>query len=280
MLRSTSLRVLRPEDLPAVAELLSHDPVADVFVASRVESVGLDPARLGGEMWGFAVDGYLEALCHAGANLVPVQAGPDAVQAFAVRARRQGRRCASIVGERTAVAGLWAELEPAWGPAREVRDPQPLMSIAAPAAVPKDPLVRRVRTDELDVLVPACVAMFTEEVGISPLGTDGGASYRTRVAELVRAGRAFARIEGGRVVFKAEIGSVSAAACQVQGVWVPPDLRGQGRAAPGMAAVADIARQEISPVVSLYVNDFNEAARATYRRVGFTDVGEFMSVLF
>jgi uncharacterized protein len=280
MLRSTSLRVLRPDDLPAVAELLSHDPVADVFVASRVESVGLDPARLGGEMWGFAVDGYLEALCHAGANLVPVQAGPDAVQAFAERARRQGRRCASIVGERTAVAGLWAELEPTWGPAREVRDPQPLMSIAAPAAVPKDPLVRRVRADELDVLLPACVAMFTEEVGISPLGTDGGASYRTRVAELVRAGRAFARIEDGRVVFKAEIGSVSAAACQVQGVWVPPDLRGQGRAAPGMAAVADIARQEISPVVSLYVNDFNEAARATYRRVGFTDVGEFMSVLF
>lgn len=280
MLRSTSLRVLRPDDLPAVAELLSHDPVADVFVASRVESVGLDPARLGGEMWGFAVDGYLEALCHAGANLVPVQAGPDAVQAFAERARRQGRRCASIVGERTAVARLWAELEPTWGPAREVRDPQPLMSIAAPAAVPKDPLVRRVRADELDVLLPACVAMFTEEVGISPLGTDGGASYRTRVAELVRAGRAFARIEDGRVVFKAEIGSVSAAACQVQGVWVPPDLRGQGRAAPGMAAVADIARQEISPVVSLYVNDFNEAARATYRRVGFTDVGEFMSVLF
>jgi len=29
-----------------------------------------------------------------------------------------------------------------------------------------------------------------------------------------------------------------------------------------------------------YVNDFNRAARATYRRVGFTDVGQFMSVLF
>jgi predicted GNAT family acetyltransferase len=32
--------------------------------------------------------------------------------------------------------------------------------------------------------------------------------------------------------------------------------------------------------VSLYVNDFNHAARATYRRVGFADVGQFMSVLF
>ena len=279
MLRSTSLRVLRPEDLPAVTDLLTRDPVTDVFVASRVEAVGLDPARLGGEMWGFAVDGYLESLCHAGANMVPVQAGPEAVRAFAERARRQGRRCASIVGERDAVAGMWAELEPTWGPARDVRDPQPLMSIAGPPAVPADPLVRRVRADELDILVPACVAMFTEEVGISPLGADGGASYRSRIAELVATGRAFARIQDGRVVFKAELGSVSSAACQVQGVWVPPDLRGRGLAAPGMAAVAELAR-EAAPVVSLYVNDFNRAARATYRRVGFADVGQFMSVLF
>jgi len=279
MLRSTSLRVLRPEDLPAVTDVLTRDPVTDVFVASRVEAVGLDPARLGGEMWGFAVDGYLESLCHAGANMVPVQAGPEAVRAFAERARRQGRRCASIVGERDAVAGMWAELAPAWGPAREVRDPQPLMSIAGPPAVPPDPEVRRVRPHELDILVPACVAMFTEEVGISPLGADGGASYRSRIAELVAAGRAFARIQDGRVVFKAELGSVSSAACQVQGVWVPPDLRGRGLAVPGMAAVAELAR-EAAPVVSLYVNDFNRAARATYRRVGFADVGQFMSVLF
>ncbi|MDQ1601388.1 MAG: uncharacterized protein QOD68_2862 [Actinomycetota bacterium] len=279
MLRSTSLRVLRPEDLPAVTDVLTRDPVTDVFVASRVEAVGLDPARLGGEMWGFAVDGYLESLCHAGANMVPVQAGPEAVRAFAERARRQGRRCASIVGERNAVAGMWAELAPAWGPAREVRDPQPLMSIAGPPAVPPDPEVRRVRPDELDILVPACVAMFTEEVGISPLGADGGASYRSRIAELVGTGRAFARIQDGRVIFKAELGSVSSAACQVQGVWVPPDLRGRGLAAPGMAAVAELAR-DAAPVVSLYVNDFNHAARATYRRVGFADVGAFMSVLF
>ncbi|HEX4698629.1 MAG TPA: GNAT family N-acetyltransferase [Actinomycetes bacterium] len=280
MLRSTSLRVLRPEDLPEVNEILSRDPVADVFVASRVQAVGLDPARLGGEMWGFVADGRLEALCHAGANLVPVQAGDEAVRAFADRARRQGRRCASIVGDRAAVAALWAELEPAWGPAREVRDPQPLMAISAAPHVAPDPGVRPVGMADLDVLLPACVAMFTEEVGISPLGVDGGVAYRGRVAELVRAGRAFARIEDGRVLFKAEVGSASTAACQVQGVWVPPELRGRGLAEPGMAAVVEQAREGVAPVVSLYVNDYNEAARRTYRRVGFTDVGAFMSVLF
>jgi predicted GNAT family acetyltransferase len=32
--------------------------------------------------------------------------------------------------------------------------------------------------------------------------------------------------------------------------------------------------------VSLYVNDFNAPALATYRRVGFRQVGTFASVLF
>ena len=280
MLRTAALRVLGPADLRAVTELLDRDPVANVFVASRVRAVGLEPWRLGGEMWGHVVDGRLDALCHAGANLVPVEAGPDALRAFADRARRQGRRCASIVGPKDAVGPLWQQLEPAWGPAREVRPDQPLMSTSSPSLVPADPQVRRVLPDELDVLLPACIAMFTEEVGVSPAAGDGGVTYRARVAELIAAGRSFARIEDGRVFFKVEIGSVTAAACQVQGVWVPPGLRGQGRSTGGMAAVVDAALRDVAPVVSLYVNDYNTAARATYRRIGLEDCGTFMSVLF
>jgi hypothetical protein len=154
------------------------------------------------------------------------------------------------------------------------------MAIDGPSPVDADPAVRRVRIDEIDTLLPASIAMFTEEVGISPLTSDGGASYRARVAELVRSGRAFARIEDGQVIFKAEVGAATPRACQVQGVWVHPDFRGRGLAAPGMAAVVRLARASISPVVSLYVNDFNAPARATYLRAGFREVGEFTSVLF
>ena len=66
----------------------------------------------------------------------------------------------------------------------------------------------------------------------------------------------------------------------MQGGWVRPEYRGQGRAAPGMAAVVAYAREKIAPIVSLYVNDFNTPGRATYKRAGFHEVGEFMSVLF
>lgn len=206
---------------------------------------------------------------------------PEAVRAFADRARRAGRRCSSIVGPAEATAQLWRLLEPGWGPAREVRANQPLMVTESPAAdVTPDPLVRRIRKDEIDVLMPACVAMFTEEVGISPLAGDGGLLYQARVAELIGAGRSFARIEDGKVVFKAEIGAATPQACQIQGVWVAPEHRGHGLSETGMAAVLRHALADVAPVVSLYVNDYNTAARKAYTRVGFREVGAFMSVLF
>jgi predicted GNAT family acetyltransferase len=154
------------------------------------------------------------------------------------------------------------------------------MAISEPSRVAPDPLVRRVRPDELGILLPASVAMFTEEVGVSPVGPDGGAAYRARVSELIALGRAFARIEDGQVVFKAEIGSVTPLACQVQGVWVRPELRGRGLATAGMAAVVAEALRNVAPVVSLYVNDFSTPARAAYRRVGFAETATFASVLF
>lgn len=281
MLRTSSVcRVLDGRDLDEVLALLDRDPVAHVFVASRIESSGLAESRLGAQVWGFGERGRLESLCYSGANLVPVRASADAVRAFADRARRQGRRCSSVVGEADSVLPLWRLLEPHWGRPREVRANQPLLELAGPPAVAPDPLVRRVRPDEVDVLLPACVAMFTEEIGISPNVGDGGSLYRARVQELVAQGRAYARIEGGAVLFKAEVGAVSAQVCQVQGVWVHPSLRGRGLSEAGTAAVVDLARRHVAPVVSLYVNDFNEAARRAYARVGFQQVGTFTSVLF
>src|ERR1035441_6785251 len=265
-LRSSSLRLLNDRDREDVFALCDQDPVVNVFVTSRVHEAGLDPVRLGGQMWGFVPGGRLTSLCYAGANLVPVAATPDAIAAFGGRA--------------DAIRDLWDLLRPYWGQPREIRRAQPVMAISGPPRVAADPLVRRVRPDELSVLMPASGAMFTQEGGVSPVGPDGGSAYRARVGELIAAGRAFARIENGQVLFKAEIGAVTSQVCQVQGVWVRPELRGRGLAVAGLAAVVQEALRSVAPVVSLYVNDFNAPARAVYRRVGFTETATLMSVLF
>ena len=283
MLRTPTARVLDEGDEAAVHRLLATDPVAACVLAGRIESSGTASSTLGAPLWGVGEGRSLDAVCLAGANLVPFSvpgAERVAATAFAERARRAGRRCSTIVGPAAVVAPLWNLLAPSWGPARDHRPDQPLMAIDGPPAVLPEPRVRPVRPAELDVLMPAAVAMFTEEVGVSPLRVDGGAGYRARVAELVRSGQSLAWIERGEVLFKAEIGAVSRAACQVQGVWVAPAYRGRGIGTAGTAAVVEYARTVLAPVVSLYVNGFNRPARAAYRRVGFREVGQYASVLF
>jgi predicted GNAT family acetyltransferase len=98
------------------------------------------------------------------------------------------------------------------------------------------------------------------------------------VANLIAAGRAFARFERGRVVFKAEIGSQSPAVGQIQGVWVHPEWRGHGLGTAGTASVA-AAVLGTGRIASLYVNSYNVVARAAYDSVGFREVGTFATVL-
>lgn len=280
MLGTTSgLRTLGPDDLPTLRELIHRDPVVNVFVEHRIESTQLQSRWLGGEIWGFHEHGRLVSACHVAANLVPVQATPEALDAFARHAGALGRTSSSIVGLQRDVETLWDALESTWGPARSLRMSQPLLVADQEPSVAPDLRVRRVLIDELETLYPASVAMFTEEVGESP-EVHGRHSYRARVAQLISRGWAFAVIEDDEVLFKAEVGAATASACQVQGVYVRPDLRGQGIASRAMASVVRIAQREIAPSVSLYVNDHNVAARKAYERAGFAQRETFASILF
>lgn len=263
-----------------VERLLDLDPFAAAPVAERVAAHSLSSPRGEGWILGYGSRRHLEALCWVGSNLVPVLAAPDAVAAFADLLVDENRMCSSIVGRADAVLGLWNRLSVRWGPARDVRPNQPLLVAGEIPPVAADPRVRRVRPGEVDQLFPAAVAMYTEEVGASPLADNGGRAYRRRVADLVSAGRAYARFVEGRVVFKAELAVVTRRTAQIQGVWVAPEWRGRGIAAGAVAAVVRDALTRVAPTVSLYVNDFNVPARRVYARCGFRPIGTLATVLF
>jgi predicted GNAT family acetyltransferase len=273
-------RLLGDTERAAVERLLDRAPYTAAPVAEQVAAHGLEWWRADARVLGYGPRRALESICWLGANVIPVLAGPDAVKAFADLAGMNGRQCSSIVGPADAVLGFWDRLDGVWGPAREIRENQPLLAVDAPPAVPADQAVRLVRPDEINTLFPASVAMYTEEVGVSPLADRGEFRYRQRVADLVTARRAYARFADGQVIFKAELAIVTRRTAQVQGVWVHPAWRGKGIAAGGMAAVVRDALRRVAPTVSLYVNDFNTPARRTYERCGFRQVDTFATVLF
>lgn len=269
-------RVTVARDAGAVRRVLDADPVGSCMVAARVAEHGIDPTATGGELW--TRRGPDESLCYTGANLIPLRGTLQDLHAFADKAMGSARRCSSLVGRAELVLPMWRRLEHTWGPARDVRERQPLMAMASVPSCPVDAGVRRVRIDELDAYLVAAVDMFIGEVGVDPRLGDGGRGYRRRVAGLIAAGRAWARFEHGDVIFKAEVGSQSPVVGQIQGVWVHPEYRGRGLGTAGTAAVV-AAVVGSGRIASLYVNNFNTVARAAYARVGFAQVGSFATVL-
>lgn len=273
------VRQLLDSDRAAVERVLEAHPIASAQVAERIRVRGLG-WRSDGRLFGYGAGRQADSLLWCGGQVTPLGTDEAATAAFADLIAGWPRAGASIVGPAESVLPLWSRLRPSWGPERTVRQEQPLLLLDRVPATAPDALVRPVRTDEVDILFPASVAMYTEEVGVSPIGEDGGRSYRHRVFDIVRNGRAFARIEHGRVVFKAELAVVTKHTAQIQGVWVNPDYRGRGVARAGLAAIVREALRRYAPTVSLYVNAFNEPARHVYDRLGFRRVGTFATVLF
>ena len=269
-------RVSVARDAAAVRSVLDEDPVGSCMVASRVAEFGIEPSAIGGELW--TRRHASESLCYAGPNLIPLRGETGDLHAFADKAMSTTRRCSSLVGRAELVMPMWRRLEHAWGTARDVREHQPLMALSTAPLCAIDPAVRPVRADELDAYLVAAIDMFIGEVGVDPRIGDGGRGYRRRVAGLIAAGRAWARFERGQVVFKAEVGSQSPTVGQIQGVWVHPERRGQGLGSAGTATLASAVVRS-GRTASLYVNNFNTVARATYARIGFAKVGTFATVL-
>jgi uncharacterized protein len=279
VLRTQSpVRALTTADRDRALEVCARDTRTNVFVAARILDGAL--ATSPGSVLGYAEGSDLQAICWVSANLIPVGCDARALAAFATKVRRWRHHCSSIFGPAEMVLPLWEALQSSWGEPREMRTYQPVLATAGPlpSGVTADPQVRLARFDEVDAVLPAAAAMFTEEIGYPPY-RGSGQLYRQGIAAMIRRGHTFVRVEDGEVVFKADVGSVALGVAQVQGVWVAPRRRGQGLAGPAMAAVVEQIRAEIAPVVTLYVNDFNTPARATYARVGFTEIGRFATVL-
>ena len=211
-------------------------------------------------MWGYFDGDRLASMCHVGANLVPVNASPEACEAFVDRASRNGPRSSTIVGPQRRRSRCSGPGSRSTGHARATSGGTSRTSWRRRSR--RCRATRwcgvRPRTRRTSSTRPAW--RCTPRRSASAPSMDGGRDlYRARVNQLVGRGWSFSRIEDGRVVFKAEVACATPSACQIQGVYVDPELRGQGLATAGMATVVEICLREIAPVVSLYVNGHNDA---------------------
>ncbi len=272
-------RVLGRSDTPALLAMLDEDPVTNIFLRAQLDQHRSAAPDSFAQIFAPKNPGELSNACWVGANIVPTAMHYTYAQAYARRALATRQRFASVFGPRDAVMAMEPVL--ATGPQRifDVRANQPLMTIEDLSPVPPATTLRTATLQDFDLVLPASAAMFEEELGYSPLESGGG-YYRSRVRNMLRQGHTFFDVDQyGEVIFKADLGTVTAKATQIQGVWINPRYRGQGLAAGYMSAVVNHALS-FAPVASLYVNDYNTAAIRSYERVGFRQIGTFATILF
>jgi RimJ/RimL family protein N-acetyltransferase len=249
-----------------VLEFCAHDSVERVFIE--------DVARRGlGRFVALeAGDGSLDALCHIGANLVPSGTG---CAAFADAAARSGSRM--LIGEEQAVSELWQAAAKRLPKPREDRPGQPVYTIVQPPPAGGTGL-RPATLDDLELLLPACAAAHTEELGVDPLGRDEeGFRWRTRAQ--IEDGRSWVWTEDGAIRFKAEASAWTPEAVQIQQVWVDPGLRRRGYGSRGLRDLVRLLL-ESTPVVTLFVRTDNTSAISLYESIGMTRALTYRSLLF
>lgn len=264
------IRLLGRSDEQAALGFLDRQPARDVFIASRVLNDGVLRAPGWSPLWGaFAGSGELLGIIHVGPNVVPAIDDVAICEALAPAAAGSAAT-RMLVGERLAVERLWELIGPTYGAAREIRarqyvysvDPDSLAATAAARGVAR----LATPVDEERVL-HLSAAMYTEEMGENPLARDPS-GYRRRVQILTARGWTYVYDVGGDLQFKMDIGCASNRGAQIQGVYVPPEVRGRGMGTVAMAACCNLAFER-HPTLSLYVNDFNAPAVALYERLGF-----------
>ena len=201
----------------------------------------------------------------------------EAIDAFAELARDFADE-RMIVAQHETACHFWARVQSWHRPPRLVRERQPIFVLKERPLISQSQVsVRRARPSEADEVARNSAAMIEKELEYDPRRVAG--DFFENVDHMIAGGLWWVGTARGRLCFFCHVGPSSQHTVQLQGVWTPPELRGQGFATE---ALAQICRQLLDDhaSVSLYVNDFNEAAIALYLKIGFSADGALATYLF
>jgi uncharacterized protein len=256
-------------------DYLARSPYLNVFI-SHVLLHDLTPSARNNVS--VAMDeGRVVGVAYYGRQIA-IASEDSALKPFGEHARaRRGERM--IVGSRKTVRAFWEAIRNWHAAPRLVRERQLVMMLDRPKLRPYDRRVnvRHAEIDEWRAVAEGSAQMISQELAYDP--RRGWPDFDASVRQMIDGRLWWVGSLDGQLCFFCNIGPWCNRTVQLQGIWTPPELRRQGYATSSLAAVCD-RLLEISPSISLYVNDFNEAAVALYRRVGFEHVGDLQTILF
>jgi uncharacterized protein len=126
--------------------------------------------------------------------------------------------------------------------------------------------LRQATLDELEQVMLVQAQMAFDEGGINPMEIDPR-GFRLRCARRIEQGRVWVWVEGGRLIFKADILADMPEVNYLEGVWMNPQERGKGY---GVRCMSQLGRQLLTrtKAVTVLVNEDAQQAQAFYRKAG------------
>jgi uncharacterized protein len=223
-------------------------------------------------------DDRITGIAYFGRQVAIAAENDEAVGAFADISRRQyGERM--IVGPRATIARYWKLISRHHPQPRLIRERQYVMMVDRALLQPyeREVVARHARMDEWTAVADNSALMIRQELEYDPRRTSP--EFTANVRAMIERGLWWVGESLGRLCFFCNVGPWGPQTAQLQGIWTPPELRGKGLATAALGAVCD-RLLELTPTLSLYVNDFNASAIRLYERVGFRTVSEFQTLLF
>ena len=254
---------------------LGERPLHTVIMAGLLRQHGPSVPAPAGDFYACRdAGGRLEGLALVGRATMFEARTASAVSAFAERALG----CPSVrmvMGEADGL-GLFLERYAAGGPRPRLFCREVFYAFSRPSGDEAEAGLRQATPDDLEQIVAAHARMCFEESGVDPLAEDAE-GFRRRCASRVELGKVWTLVEGGELIFKAEVISETPAANYVEGVWVSPTHRLKGYGRRCWAALSR-ALLERAPTFCGFVNEKNAPARSFYEGVGGVAFGAFDKV--
>lgn len=253
----------------AVRELLSADPVQNLFLLAFLDSASLKR----GFWWGILENDQPRSIALWIPERLVVPWAPIATDAAEMgrKFRRLGHPC-TLIGPRAAGDALWDTWSNNIAVAEKFYDQRLYIVHKRPTELPVAGF-RRAVPAEWATVADYAVKMELEDLGRSPAARSPQVHEQV-VKERIRNGATWVIEREGQIVFQINVGTDLPIGCQVGGTYVPPEYRGQGLAIAGMRSLL-YQLLEHRPWVSLHVNEANTPAVQVYERVGFERVAAY-----